>query len=103
MVWIQRKKIFMRTIVLLLFGLVSLGMYVEQKPSNRTQIISKSTDSQHIKSIQLTSERQEKLFLMAQLRAMHEFAPLVARLKGSEIAPNKEKHCLLRYVLLVSV
>ena len=48
----------MRTIatVLLLFGLVSLGMYVEKKPSNRTQIISKSTDSQHIKSIQLTSE-----------------------------------------------
>lgn len=83
----------MRTIatVLLLFGLVSLGMYVEQKPSNRTQIISKSTDSQHIKSIQLTSERQEKLFLMAQLRAMHEFAPLVARLKGSEIRPEQRK------------
>lgn len=42
--------------VLLLFGLVSLGMYVEKKTSNRTQIISKSTDNQHIKSIQLTGE-----------------------------------------------
>lgn len=78
-------------VVLLLLGLVSLGVYVEQKPSSRAQIISERTDGLHTKSIHLASERQGKLFLMAQLKAMYEFAPLVAQLKRSEIDPKQRK------------
>lgn len=87
------REYFMRAIVvvLLLLGLVSLGMYIEQRPSSRTQIISERTDGLHTKSVQLASERQGKLFLMAQLRAMHEFIPLVAQLKRSEIDPKQRK------------
>lgn len=78
-------------VVLLLLGLVSLGVYIEQKPSGGTRIISKRIDGLHTKSIQLASERQGKLFLMAQLRTMHEFAPLVVQLKGSETDPKQRK------------
>lgn len=87
------REYFMRAIVvvLLLLGLVSLGVYIEQKPSGGTQIISKRIDGLHTKSIQLASERQGKLFLMAQLRTMHEFAPLVVQLKGSETDPKQRK------------